>query len=81
MLIIFELKVIVLSIWYYILDCAYLRSIVIGDNTFTESTSLQIVDNENLVILDVGKKSFGGNSGSADSIFKLSSMILMLLYY
>ena len=61
-------------------DCGHLKSIVFGSNTFAFGSSFKIINNSNLVSIDIGDGSFGGNTGMADSKFELSSIFCRLLW-
>ena len=58
-----------------IVDCEYLKSIVLGSNTFALGSSFRIINNSILLTIDIGDGTFGGNAGVVDSVFELSSII------
>jgi len=51
-----------------------LKSIKIGENSFTLSSSFRIIDNEQLVTIDIGEDTFGGERID-DSLFELSGIL------
>ena len=57
-----------------VVDCNHLNSIVLGSNTFALGSSFRIINNNNLVTIDIGDGTFGGNAGVADSTFELTSI-------
>ena len=58
----------------FILDCDNLKSIVIGKNAFSSSTSFRVINNKNLLTIDIGENSFSKNVNVANSVFELTSM-------
>ena len=56
------------------LDCNSLKSIKIGENSFTLSSSFRIIDNEQLVTIDIGENTFDGERID-DSLFELSGIL------
>ena len=58
------------------LDCENLKSIVIGSDSFTQVSTLRILNNNNLVTIDIGKGSFSGIIGDDTTIFELKSILL-----
>ena len=55
---------------------------MIGENSFTYSTSFRIVNNIHLITLDVGAQSFGNNVRKESSAFEISGILSVYnIYY
>ena len=54
-------------------DCNQLKSIKIGENSFTLSSAFRMINNDQLLSIDIGENTFGGERID-DSLFELSGI-------